>query len=86
MYQAIRFHHEHDSLADKAFISDASRDLVAVALLAERTIQLITGLNHTCEWQKGEHWVMQSLGINAADIASIVKGIQILHEEGNLNA
>lgn len=86
MYQAIRFHHEHESLADKSFVSDASRDLVAVALLAERAIQLITGLNHTCEWQKGERWVMQCLGINTADIASIVKGIKILHEEGNLNA
>ena len=71
MYQTIRFHYEHESLVDKAFISDASRDLAAVALLAERAIQLITGLNHTCEWQKGERWVMQDLGINAADIASM---------------
>lgn len=86
MYQAIRVHHEHALLADKAFISDASRDLVAVALLAERAIQMITNLSHTCEWQKGERWVMQHLGINEIDIASIVKGISILHDEGNLNA
>jgi HD-like signal output (HDOD) protein len=86
MYQAIHMHHEHGSLADKKFISDKSRDLIAVALLAERAIQIITGLNHTCEWQKGEHWVMQHLGINETDIASLVKGIGVLHDEGNLNA
>jgi HD-like signal output (HDOD) protein len=84
MYQAIRMHHEHVSLAQKIFISDESRDLIAVSLLAERAIQLITDLNHTCEWQKGGQWVMQHFGINEADFASIVKGIRILHDEGNL--
>lgn len=86
MYQAIQMHHEHEVLAkNNNFISAESRDLIAVSLLAERAIQIITELNHTCEWQKGEQWVMQHFGINDDDLASIVKGIGILHAEGNLN-
>ena len=85
-HQAIRAHHEHAMLEqDSDYGSAESRDLIAVSLLAERAIQIITGLNQTCEWQKGERWVMQHLGINDDDFASIVKGIRILHEEGNLN-
>jgi HD-like signal output (HDOD) protein len=86
IYQAMQAHHEHVLLEqDAGFISAESRDLIAVSLLAERIIQLSTGLNQTCEWQKGERWVMQHLGINDIDFATIVKGIRILQEEGNLS-
>jgi HD-like signal output (HDOD) protein len=86
MYQAIRYHHEHAVLGeDKDFLATESRDFVALALLAERAIQIITGLNQTCEWQKGGRWVMEHFGLSEADFNSIIKGIRTLNEEGNLN-
>jgi HD-like signal output (HDOD) protein len=85
MYLAIRNHHEHAALtADPEFISTASRDFIAVSLLAERAIQLITNLNHTHEWQKGSQWVMAHFGLSEADFNSIIKGIRTLSDEGNL--
>lgn len=87
MTEAIRFHHEHDALAtDKSLLSDESRDFVALALLAEKAIQIVTGRNHTCEWQKGGAWVMQHFGFSEADFNSIIDGIRILNDEGNLNS
>lgn len=87
MTEAIRFHHEHDTLAaGNGLLSDASRDFVALALLAEKAIQIITGRNHTCEWQKGGAWVMQHFGFSEADFNSIIDGIRILNDEGNLNS
>lgn len=85
MYLAVRFHHEHSVLGqENSILWDASRDLVAVALLAEHSIQLLTGKSHSCEWDKGGDWVLARLGLSDADMASIVKGIGVLFEEGNL--
>lgn len=86
MYQAIRHHHEHAALVDgKDLMATESKDFVALALLAERAIQIITNLNQTCEWQKGGRWVMEHFGLSEADFNSIIKGIRTLNEEGNLN-
>jgi HD-like signal output (HDOD) protein len=85
MFQAIRYHHEHSALtADTEFLGTESRDFIALSLLAERAIQIITDLNHTCEWQKGGPWVMAQFGLSEADFNSIIKGIRTLSEEGNL--
>ena len=86
MFQAIRFHHEHAALAaDKDFLSTKSKDFIALALLAERAIQIITDLSQTCEWQKGGHWVMEHFGLSEADFTSIINGIRNLNDEGNLS-
>jgi HD-like signal output (HDOD) protein len=86
MVQSIRFHHEHVELAkDASFLSVESRDFIALALLSERAIQLITDLYHTCEWQKGGQWVMEHFGLSEADFNSIIEGIRVLYNEGNLN-
>jgi HD-like signal output (HDOD) protein len=86
MCLAILNHHEHARVAgDPQFLPQESRDYIALALLAERSIQLITGLNQTCEWEKGGYWVMQHFGLSEADFNSIVKGIGILFAEGSLN-
>ena len=86
MVQAIRYHHEHAALAqDSGFLSVESRDFIALALLSERAIQIISGLNQTCEWEKGGYWVMQHFGLSETDFNSIIKGIRTLSEEGNLN-
>lgn len=86
MYQAIRYHHEHVEIElDNSFLTVETRDLIALALLAERAIQLITGLNQTAEWQKGGNWVMHHFGLTEQDFQLLIEGIRVLYEEGNLN-
>jgi HD-like signal output (HDOD) protein len=84
--QAIRHHHEHDKLAaDENLLTQESRDYIALALLAERSMQIISDLSYNCEWEKGGVWVMQHFGLSEADFDSLIKGIRILYEEGSLN-
>lgn len=86
MCQAIRLHHEHEMLAQNVEgISTSCKDLIALGLLAEKSIQVIMDQNHSCEWEKGGQWVMKHFGINEADFSSIMNGIRTLHEEGNLS-
>lgn len=86
MTQAIRYHHEHTMLTnDETFLSNESKDFIAVALLAEKAIQIITGLNQTCEWMKGGQWVMRHFGLSEYEFESIIDGIRTLYEEGSLN-
>ena len=86
MFEGIRCHHEHAALAaDAGFLPAASRDFIALSLLAEKSIQIITGFNQTTEWQKGGQWVMAHFGLSEADFNSIIEGIRVLNNEGNLN-
>ena len=86
MYKAIRYHHEHLELAqDKSFLTTQSRDFIGLSLLAEKATQSITGFNLSCEWDKGGVWVMEHFGLTEEDFNSIVKGIRVLYDEGNLN-
>jgi hypothetical protein len=86
MTQAIRFHHEHETLMeDQQFLSVENRNFIGLALLAERAIQVVTGLSRSCEWGKGESWVMRHFGFSEEDFNEIIEGIRILHDEGNLN-
>lgn len=87
MTQAIRFHHEHEALTeDQDFLTSENRNFIALALLAERAIQVVTGLSRSCEWGKGESWVMRHFGFTDDDFNEIIEGIRILHDEGNLNS
>ena len=87
MTQAIRYHHEHAALAqDPEFLSIESRDFIALALLAEKAIQIITGYNQTCEWEKGGQWVLQHFGLSELDFETIIAGIYTLYAEGSLNS
>lgn len=83
---AIRYHHEHEALAhDSTLLGIESRNFIALSLLAERAIQVINGLSLSCEWHKGGAWVMQHFGLTERDFNSIITGIRILNEDGNLN-
>jgi HD-like signal output (HDOD) protein len=87
MTQAIRFHHEHEALSkDPEFLTAENRNFIALALLAERVIQVVTGLSRSCEWDKGESWVMRHFGFSHDDFNEIIEGIRVLHDEGNLNS
>ena len=85
MVEAIRRHHEHVALADNTCrLDEASKDFIALALLSEKAMQIISGLNLSSEWHKGGSWVMQHFGIDDAGFTTIVNGIRILYQEGNL--
>lgn len=85
MIQGIRNHHEHEAIAaGEASISAASRNFIALALMAEHAIQDITGLSLGCEWSKGEQWVCRHLALSEDDVQAIIAGIRVLYEEGNL--
>jgi HD-like signal output (HDOD) protein len=86
MYHAIGCHHEHAALSNNTCqLNNKSKDYIALALLSERAIQVISGLSQSSEWQKGSAWVMQHFGINDDDFASLINGIKILYDEGSLN-
>lgn len=85
MYLAIRYHHEHEALASQDMrIPEESRDLIGITLLAESSIQLLTGRSWSCEWDKGQAWVFERFGLSDDEFGSIVKGIGVLFEEGNV--
>lgn len=85
MIQAIRFHHEHAALGSgELSLPNENRDFVALALLAERAIQIVFGLNMTCEWEKGGQWVLAHLGLSEDNFNTIINGIRMLNDEGNL--
>ena len=79
--KAIRFHHEYDMLAGpQAQLPEESKNLVALALLAERSIQLESGMSNSVEWFKGGHYALAHLGLSeieyteiAADVAQVLK-------------
>lgn len=88
MHQAIRCHHEHAAMAqhDPHFLPEESRGFIALALLAEKAVQLITGFNQSSEWEKGGNWVLEYFGLSETDFDSIVDGIRVLNDEGSLNS
>lgn len=81
--QAIRFHHEHEMLAEKQnTLSVDSQNLIALALLAERAIQVNTCLDQTVEWAKGGTLVMEHFGFAEADFNEIVEDVMEILNDG----
>ena len=71
---AIRFHHEYDLLAESQSLLPAEgQHLVALALLAERAIQLHSGLPDSAEWHKGGQIALQHLGLSTGEFGEIVE-------------
>lgn len=52
MCQAIRHHHNPESLEDNAEVPLLTQGLIAYAQLAECLVQHHTGMSLTCEWEK----------------------------------
>lgn len=74
---AIRFHHEYELLPEpQSLLPREGQDLVAVALLAERALQLQTGLSNSVEWRKGGEIVLQHLGLSESEFDEIVDEIK----------
>jgi len=64
---AIRHHHDVPAIAaGEIALPPATTLLIAVAQLAERLVQLESGLSHTCEWEKLGPLCLGMLGIDAS--------------------
>lgn len=81
--KALRFHHEHAMLAEpQPNLPEESRNLIALALLAERAIQLHSGMNNSVEWLKGGPTVLAHLGLSESEFNEIVADVgHVLEEE-----
>lgn len=70
---AIRFHHEYDLLSEsQSLLPVEGQHLVALALLAERAIQLHAGLSDSAEWHKGGQIALRHLGLSTDEFGEIV--------------
>ena len=79
---AIRFHHEHAMLADpQSSLPKESKNLIAMALLAERAVQLHSGMNNSVEWLKGGKTALFHLGLTESKFETIVADIKNIFEE-----
>ena len=63
--EAVCLHHDYRVFT--APVADRVRVLIALALVAERIIQLQFGRNRHGEWQRGGVLAMHALGIAAPD-------------------
>lgn len=81
--KAIRFHHEYDMLSGpQAQLPEESKNLVALALLAERSIQLEAGMNNSVEWFKGGPYALAHLGLSEVEYGEIAADVsQVLKED-----
>lgn len=80
---AVRFHHEYDVLSDtQTKLSTASRNLVALGLLADRAVHLCSGAdkNFSLEWAKGGELALTQLGMSEIDFTDICEDIADLIE------
>lgn len=82
--KAIRFHHDHALLAESHNgLPLESQNLIALALLAERAIQLTSGMSKSMEWLKGGALVLAHLGISEAEFGEIVADVKhVLDQDG----
>jgi HD-like signal output (HDOD) protein len=70
--EAIRYHHDYHILqkGDTTVLPQATRGLVAIALLSEHIYQHHTGLSKTREWSKAGELCKQMLGVNDSQVES----------------
>lgn len=71
--QAIRHHHDPAALDGGLDIPQRSRNLIAVAQLAEYLIQQKTAQSQTSEWQKLGAGCLACLGLNEEDLPALAE-------------
>jgi HD-like signal output (HDOD) protein len=70
--QAIRHHHDYAILSDKSSeIGHECRDLVAIGLFADKTVQRFAGRKVPYEWEKGGAAALRYLGLTTEDADEI---------------
>lgn len=69
---AIRFHHDFEMISEShAILPTESQNLIAIALLAERIIQLHSGKAASAEWDKGGKAALHHLGLSQEEFDEI---------------
>lgn len=77
--EAIRYHHEYAMLGSQD-IATASQHLIGLGLMAERAIQLDTGLNNSMEWSKGGAVVLDMFKLTQTEFERLVEGVSEVFE------
>ena len=80
---AVRYHHEYTMLSDsQAEISTSSKNMIALGLLADRSVHLGLGegKNFSLEWSKGGELALAQLGLSETDFTDICDDIVDLIE------
>lgn len=73
---AVRFHHEYALLSDSNNnLSEQSKNLMALGLLADRVVQLHSGKNFSLEWDKGGGLALKHLGLNETEFEDILDDV-----------
>lgn len=70
---ASRYHHDEQRLGNPAGMLPISRQLIAVAQLAEFLLQSRTGLSQTKEWEKLGPACLQLLGFDAEQLPELMQ-------------
>ena len=69
---AVRFHHEYTVLTESTTkLSNESQNLIALGLLADRMVQVYSGLNFSLEWTKGGPIALEHLGLTETEFEDI---------------
>lgn len=80
--KAIRFHHEFAMLEGKQeLLPEEGQNFVSLALLAERAIQLHSGLSQSVEWIKGGPLVLAHVGLSEQEFDGMVEDIKQMLDE-----
>lgn len=70
---AIRFHHDFDLISEPhSILPTESQNLIALTLLAERVIQLHSGMSVSAEWHKGGEAALKHLGLSHEEFEEIL--------------
>jgi len=78
---AVRFHHEYTVLSEsQTKLSTESLNLVALGLLADRAVQVSSGMNFSLEWTKGGALALAQLGITDVEFGDICEEVTDLME------
>ncbi|MEI6703475.1 MAG: HDOD domain-containing protein [Deltaproteobacteria bacterium] len=78
---AVRFHHEYTVLSEsQTKLTTESLNLVALGLLADRAVQVSSGMNFSLEWTKGGALALAQLGITDVEFGDICEEVTDLME------
>lgn len=71
---SILYHHQFSLLgSDSLLVSKKSKILIALAILAERILQLKTNKTQTMEWLKGEKFVRDTLNLSSSNFDDLME-------------
>lgn len=79
---AIRHHHDFvTARAGSGALPPSSRRLIALAQLAEKLMQEMTGLSHSCEWSKMGEACLSLLEVSADQLPALQRSVSKLFEQ-----